>query len=101
MPFYKITIIDTSGKVMQGIRFNDETNIDIYYSHVYIKAQRVLKDSFADIDVIMLSTYSPLLENWRNNDPAHRQPPKPTFTEVKRKQKGQNNSDWGERCRTS
>ena len=72
MPHYKIAITDKSGKILQGIRYNEISDIDLIFQKLKHKAIATMKGNFQNIDVVMLSKYSPELQAYqesnKNND---------------------------------
>ncbi len=58
MPHYRITITDIYGKVKQGVRFDNLTDIDAFYNKAHRKAILALKNTFKSIEVVMLSSGS-------------------------------------------
>ena len=67
MPYYKITIRDKSGKVMQGIRYDSISAIDVFYGKARQKAITTLKSEFDCIDVVMLSSFSLELQEYKQS----------------------------------
>ena len=71
MPYYKITITDKQGRTRSGIRYNDITDIDLFYRKVRQKAITALKSNFQDIDVVMMSSQSRELKEHREKFKDH------------------------------
>ncbi len=61
MPYYKITITDKQGRIRSGIRHNDIMDIDLFFRKTRQKAITTMKNNFEEIEVVMLSKYSPEL----------------------------------------
>ena len=93
MPHYKITITDKTGKILQGIRYNENSDIDLIFQKLKHKAITTMKGNFQSIDVVMLSKYSPellaYLERNKNND-NYLSLPDPSNGGINRKNKADN-----------
>ena len=56
MPYYRITVTDVYGKVKQGVRFDNLTDIDAFHRKAYRKAITAMKNTLKSIDVVMLTS---------------------------------------------
>jgi hypothetical protein len=76
MPYYLITIKTFAGKVYCGVKYDRETDIDVYYKNVWLQTHAALKTLFVDIDVVMLwsgsKEVSDYLEKGGQRDPSEK-----------------------------
>lgn len=61
MSYYQITVNTKSGKVYKGVRYDYTDDIDLMWMKCKTTALDKFKEDFADIDVVMISTFSKTL----------------------------------------
>ncbi len=54
MPYYRITITDVYGKVYQGVKYDYQENIEMYFIKAHRAALLSLKMTLKSVDVVML-----------------------------------------------
>lgn len=63
MPYYRIIIYIKDKNPLTGIRYYESANIEKIFRQCHLKAKKIYKNSFLDIEVQMLSKVSTAVKN--------------------------------------